>query len=241
MHFTKELNVNRPPNVSLRKFVSLFNFALMRMGWKITLQPAMDHATIMVSPLQRLNFMHLIDNVLFNKVKGSFAELGCYEGQTGILIQQLLDNNHSDRQLYLYDNFQHQIGLNGNIRERLLNNFKEKKLKEPILVEGNFEETLPGKLPAEIAFMHIDCGYGGNHDEHKKVVLHCLESCYPRMSPGAVGILSDYHDKELTVDGFNSNPGVKMACDIFFKDKPEQMFVLYGGDYSHGYFRKSIS
>ncbi len=32
-----------------------------------------------------------------------------------------------------------------------------------------------------------------------------------------MAVLSDYHDNEVTVVGYNSNPGVKMACDIFFK------------------------
>ncbi len=240
MHFTKELRLFNPPGTNVRRLTALFNLALIRMGWKVTLQPAMNHATIMVSPLQKLNFMHLIDNVLFNKIPGAFVELGCFEGQTAVLLQQLLDSNRSDKPLLLFDNFKHQIGINGDIKSRLLNNFRDKKMREPRIIEGNFEETIPAQLPDQISFLHIDCGFGGDREMHKKIVLHCLEACYPRMSPGAVAIMSDYHDENLTVDGFNSNPGVKKACDIFFHGKPENMFVLYGGDYSHGYFRKAI-
>jgi O-methyltransferase len=241
MHFTKELRLFQPPGSGIRKVAGLINLAMIRFGWRVSLEPAMNHASIMVSPLQKLNFMHLIDSVLFNKVPGAFVELGCFEGQTATFLQLILNNNRSDKQLFLYDNFKHQLAAEGDIKTRLKNNFKNKNLQAPLLIDGDFENTIPSKLPDEIAFLHIDCGFGGDHEAHKKVILHCLESCYPRMKPGAVAILSDYHDKDLTVDGFNSNPGVKMATDIFFKDKPEEMYVLYGGEYSHGYFRKAIS
>ena len=33
-------------------------------------------------------------------------------------------------------------------------------------------------------------------------------------------------------------PGVKQACDEFFKDKPEKVSVLISGFERHGYFRK---
>jgi hypothetical protein len=67
-----------------------------------------------------------------------------------------------------------------------------------------------------------------------------LESVYPRMSPGAGCLLMDYHDPAITVRGNDENPGLKKACDEFFKDKEEKVFVLYGNQYSHGYFRKNI-
>jgi O-methyltransferase len=241
MDFDKELRLFNLPGANVRKINSIINVALRRFGWQSKLVPLMNHATIMVSPFQKLNFFHLINNVLAQKIEGEFVELGCFEGQTAILFQHILEANRSGKKLMLYDNFKHQIGIGGDIKSRLLENFKTRKFREPILIEGNFEDTIPSELPEKISFMHIDCGYGGDHELHKKAVLHCLESCYARMSPGAIGVLSDYHDNEITVEGCNSNPGVKMACDSFFKNKPEKMFTLYGGEYSHGYFRKATA
>ena len=34
------------------------------------------------------------------------------------------------------------------------------------------------------------------------------------------------------------SPGVKAAVDEFLGDKPEEMSVLYSGDYTSGYFKK---
>jgi hypothetical protein len=69
-------------------------------------------------------------------------------------------------------------------------------------------------------------------------VEHCLEHAYPRMKPGAVGVLMDYHDPERTVEGWDCNPGVKEACDRFFRHRPEVVQMLYGKEYSHAFFRK---
>ena len=206
----------------------------------MSVAPVMNQSTIMVSPFQKLNFFHLINNNLIHKIPGEFVELGCFEGQTAALFQHILETNNSDKKLMLYDNFRHKIGMDGDIRTRLLENFQSRNFRKPELIEGNFENTIPSLLPDKISFLHLDCGYGGDTELHKNTVLFCLEHCYERMSPGAVAVLSDYHDKEVTVDGYDSNPGVKLACDIFLKDKPEKMFVLYGGEYSHGYFRKSL-
>ena len=63
-------------------------------------------------------------------------------------------------------------------------------------------------------------------------------SVYPKLSKGAVAIFMDYHIPGRTMDGMNVNPGVRMACDAFFADKPEQIEMLYGGPCSHAYIRK---
>ena len=70
------------------------------------------------------------------------------------------------------------------------------------------------------------------------IVLHLLKNIYPRLSSGAVVLFMDYHDPNLTVKGDAVNPGVKMACDVFFHDKPEVVYTLYGNQYSHGYIIK---
>jgi O-methyltransferase len=108
----------------------------------------------------------------------------------------------------------------------------------PRIVKGNIFDTVPAQLPDQIAFGHIDLGTGGKRDELKKLVLHAIKHVYDRMPPGAVCLMMDYYVKGVTIEGYDSNPGVKDACDEFFRDKQEKVFTLPGGEFSHGYFRK---
>jgi len=49
----------------------------------------------------------------------------------------------------------------------------------------------------------------------------------------------DYYDSDVrTVFAGALNPGVKLACDEFFRSKPEKIVSLYGNQYAHGFFRK---
>ena len=64
------------------------------------------------------------------------------------------------------------------------------------IVPGFFKDTLPDKLPSQIAFLHVDCDL---YDSTKVV----LEQCLPRMSAGGLVILDEYHDERW--------PGVKKA------------------------------
>ncbi len=50
-------------------------------------------------------------------------------------------------------------------------------------------------------------------------------------------VIDDYCDPAVH-NVHNILPGVKQACDEFFKDKPEKVSVLIAGCQSHGYFRK---
>lgn len=217
-------------------FKSLMQKALSIFQLKVSDLP--DPSKVMITDAQKINFYHLLQRVLDYDVEGEVVELGCFEGQTALFIQQLLLRAESKKRLLLFDNFRHSIGLKGDIRQKLIQNFQQNQLPEPELLEGDFKNTLPGKLPKKIAFVHIDCGYGGSQQEHQQVVMHSLQSVYPLMSTCAIGVLMDYHDPERTVEGLDANPGVKAACDLFFGDKEEKIFTLYGGEYSHAAFIK---
>jgi hypothetical protein len=68
----------------------------------------------------------------------------------------------------------------------------------PILTKGYFEDTLPDNLPDQICFLHVDC------DLYESVRV-VLESCFPRMSPGAIVILDEHHSEKW--------PGARKAAD----------------------------
>ncbi|MEB0262805.1 MULTISPECIES: hypothetical protein [unclassified Mucilaginibacter] len=79
----------------------------------------------------------------------------------------MIELNASDKQLHLYDSFFASFKVKGSVEDELKANFNKAKLKQPIVHKGDFKRTLPGELPAEIAFVHIDCGFGGDKMEHK--------------------------------------------------------------------------
>jgi len=214
------------------------NRVLYRMGMRAIVKPMFSHQLDMVSELQKINFFFMLNEALAKQIPGDVVELGCFEGQSAVLLNSILEKNKSDKKLYLFDRFDEQLGLKEPILDLLKSKFADKSIKQPVIVVGDVYETVPGKLPESIAFAHIDLGSGGNREQHKKLITFALENIYSRMSSGAICLLMDYYIDGVTVEGYNSNPGVKDACDQFFKDKPESVYTLPGGEFSHGYFRK---
>ncbi len=196
--------------------------------------PMVDMTTVE----QRINYYHLLDGVITNEIPGDVVELGCFTGECALLFQHVIQMHESEKMLHLYDSFETKFTVEGNIENILNNNFKRHDLTLPVIHKGFFQETIPQQLPERICFVHIDCGFGGDHSLHKDVMLYCLQSVYPRMSKGAVCVLMDYHDKSTGDTGYDVNPGVKLACDEFLASKPEKIVSLYGNQCSHGFFRK---
>lgn len=218
--------------------VNLLNRGLrfVKAGYQIN--PLPDPVSDMNTIEQRINYFHLLDAVISNDIEGDVVELGCFTGQCAMLFQKVIELNGSHKKLHLYDSFESKFSIRGSVEEALNNNFRNSKLKLPTLHKGYFENTIPEQLPVKIAFVHIDCGSGRHPLEHKKTMVHCLTSVYGRMSKGAVCVMMDYHDNTVNSTGLDVNPGVKLACDEFFKGKPETIISLYGNQYSHGFFKK---
>jgi len=226
-------------NVKILNFDRYFNHLLVYVGLELIKRPNGEKDMITIE--QRINLFHLLNQVLIYEVDGDVVELGCYTGQSALQIQAILEEHNCSKQFSVFDKFNLDSNNNKGIKHQLLQNFQNANLKIPVIYDGFFAETLPQNLPEKIAFVHIDCGNGGNPIEHKKTILFCLDQVYPRMSPKAVCMLMDYHEPGKTLKGSKINPGVKLACDEFFSNKKEKVHVLYGNHYSHGYFRKSVS
>ncbi|HEX2617523.1 MAG TPA: class I SAM-dependent methyltransferase, partial [Flavobacteriales bacterium] len=196
-----------------------------------------DHLHVMSSREHRMNFAHLLDQVLAFDVPGEVAEIGSYNGQTALSFQSIMQDAGSKKLLHLYDDFR-TLRIDPDPLATLKTRFARNERALPVIHQGDIFDTLPAQLPERIAFVHIDCGSGLPNEQHRDLILHALRSVYPRMAPNAVGVLMDYHDPARTLFGADSNPGVKMACDVFFADKPERMSTVFGGYYSQGFFRK---
>lgn len=214
------------------------NKIIKKLGYNYEFKRKVDPFSDMNTLEQRINFYHLLSSVLMQNIEGDIVELGCYNGQCAMLFQKILDVHHSKKVLHLYDSFEVKFSSPGDVKEELLNNFKSNNLRLPEIHQGLFDATLPTELPDVVSFAHIDCGFGGDPLEHKKVMLYCLKQLYNKLQTGAICILMDYHDATTNDPGIDCNPGVKLACDEFLSDKSEQVYCLYGGEVSHAYFVK---
>ncbi|WP_113651829.1 TylF/MycF/NovP-related O-methyltransferase [Pedobacter namyangjuensis] len=196
--------------------------------------PMMDMTTVE----QRISYFHLLNRVIDTKVRGEIIEFGTFTGYCALLFQNVIEQSKSGKELHLYDSFETQFMETGNIQDILIANFKKAKLQVPIMHKGYFQDTLPTQLPDEVAFVHMDCGFGGDKFEHRDILLFCLNQVYPKLSKGAICVLMDYMGAEGIEGGYDVNPGAKLAADEFLKDKPETMVALYGNECYHGYFVK---
>jgi O-methyltransferase len=181
--------------------------------------------------------------VLAYDVEGDFVELGCNEGHSSVLIQKLITEFNKTKTLHLYDSFNGLPALSNSdgssfcegeletTEDVVRRNFKKYKLKPPEIHKGWFKDTLPCDLHEAICFAYID---GDLYDS----ILISLKHVYPKMTKGAICLIDDYCDPDINPKGWNLLPGVKRACDEFFPDKPEKIYSLYSGYYSHGFFRK---
>lgn len=198
------------------------------------IDPARDMSTVEM----RMNTLHLADQVLAYGVAGDFVELGTFVGESALLLAKALQAHGDPKTLHCYDSFEHQIGETRPPRQVLEERFERAGLSLPRLHVGRFEQTVPSELPEAISLVHIDCGWGGDIEVHARIVQHCLEHTWPRLSPGGILLLTDYCDPDRHPPD-QTNPGVKVACDRYFGDalKPWQ---LWGGGYTQGFLRKPL-
>ena len=220
------------------KIADAINWGINKLGYGYKLERLPDVNIDMNSVEQRMNYFLLLEGLIANGIEGDVAELGCYTGQCALLFEKIIEQFNSQKKLHLYDNFETKFTFTGDVEKELLKNFELANLRAPTLHKGYFQETLPTQLPEKLCFVHIDCGFGGDLQEHKNVMLYCLEQLYPKLTKGAICMLMDYHNEDDGRPGFSVNPGVKLACDVFLKDKPEKMVSLYANEHCHGFFRK---
>ncbi len=197
----------------------------------------------MASIEQSINNYHLLVQTVLLETPGDVVELGCFEGTTSVLIQKTLDQFNSKKRIHVYDSFEglpekskkdgdttFDLGACRTQKEALIDNFKKFGVRLPEIHVGWFQDTLPKELPSKISFAHLDGDFYSS-------IMESLIHIYPKLSKGAVVVIDDYCDPEIH-NIHNILPGVKQACDEFFKDKKEKVSVLIAGCQSHGYFRK---
>lgn len=215
------------------------NRLLARLRSPLELRLRFDHRSDMVSVEQVANFETLIHTIVEDAVPGAFVELGCYTGQTTAAIATLMAGLDRTRTLHVYDRFDIELAPVHGVRAAFDRTIARYAIPPPVVHAGDIRDTLPDGLPDRIAFAHIDLGTGGDPHLHAALMHHALNAVYPRLSPGGILVLMDYHVPGVTVGGHDSNPGVRLACDAFFRARPERIRLLYGGPCSHAMVRRA--
>jgi len=210
---------------------------LMKLDVEIV--PLPDPLSQMTTREQRINLWHLAEQVLAYGVPGDFVDLGCFNGLTSSLLAQILAQRAPERRLHVYDSFEHRLGTMRDTRQALHEHFEARRLPEPVVHAGRFESTLPGELPAVIAFAQIDMGVGGLPEYHAALIESCLGHVWPRLAPGAVCVIQDYHHPENHVAPTDYYPFIKPTVDRFLTAHGARATAMLCGKYSHSFVRKS--
>lgn len=156
-------------------------------------------------------------------VAGDFVELGCYKGETSLLLARLLKSHGADKKLWLYDSFaglpektvedastageQFKAGELFVSKREVVEKFKRSGLPFPIIKKAFFEDLNPSAdLPSEIAFAFCDGDLYSSIKTSLRLVL-------PKLSEGGIIVVHDYNNPEL--------PGSSRAVDEFLRAHPE--------------------
>ena len=170
-----------------------------------------------VSKQETEEILRLAEKSLY--VAGDFVELGCYKGETSILLARLLKSHNSDKKLWLYDSFaglpsktsedfsaageQFKTGELFVSKREVVDKFKRSGLPFPIIKKAFFEDLDPSvDLPSEISFAFCDGDLYGSIKTSLQLVLQKL------VERGII-IVHDYNNPEL--------PGSSRAVDEFLR------------------------
>lgn len=228
-------NIDSSHEGKIPKWRMAINKLIKRTGSLVQLSHPLDYGDMM-NPECKINLYHLLSSLKHLNVTGDLVDIGCFDGKNSAFMGLLMAELGIDAHFYLYDHFGKGYGRNVS-KQTVMDSFKKFNLRQPTLYENDFRVSIPKDLPDTISFAHIDCGHGGDKNEHADIIVFLLEHIYPRLEKNAVVIMMDY-TQGVRKSVWNVNPGVKIGCDRFFANKPEKITELYGGFFAQGFFRK---
>lgn len=143
---------------------------------------------------------------------GDFVELGCYEGDTSLLLAELLKG--SNTKLWIYDSFEglppkgsedfsaageaFQEGVLSVSKREVKARFLRANLPVPIIKKAWFSDLTDADMPSKISFAFLD-------GDLYQSIKDSLRLVGDKMVPGGIIIVHDYNNPEL--------PGVTKAVD----------------------------
>lgn len=188
-------------------------------GWFMMCPPydgkIQNLVTSSIDPIRHGTIALAINAVKKNNIKGDFAEVGVYKGETSRLIHAVAKK----RKLYLFDTFEGFSHKDLEYRDERFRDTSIVKVKKKIgdinniiIKKGYFPKTTEGLEDRKFAFVMLDIDLG-------KPTLAGLKFFYPRMSSGGYIFVHDYNSPESDWAVFN-------AVNEFMKDKPEKIIEI---------------
>jgi O-methyltransferase len=151
-----------------------------------------------------------LQKVLDAGIEGDVVELGCYVGTTSLFLQRML--KETTKTLHVYDSFAglppkvaqdaSPVGeqfIHGELaatKQQLIKHFRQTGLPLPIIHKAWFEQLTATDMPDVISFAFLDGDFYTS-------ILASLKVVWPKLAPGAVVVVDDYHTEAL--------PGVQHA------------------------------
>ena len=145
---------------------------------------------------------------------GDIVECACYRGTTARIICDYVDFGNSDKQMWLYDLFEHQQDMTHHampthgpeLYEFVRNRFAD--APNVHVVKGEVPGILAEHAPDSIAHLHLDLN-------DVAAELGALEFFYDRVVPGGSIVLDDYgwltyRDQKLAEDAFLGTRGASV-------------------------------
>ena len=157
-------------------------------------------------------------------IPGDLVEFGVYKGASAVFMCQFIKNNEQQKKIYLVDSFEGLSAPNdvdgdywqkGDLSaapQLLKDNLKN--FDNFLIVKGFIPEVFNKLQLEKISFVHFDL-------DLYEPTLESLSFIYGKIQLGGILLFDDY--------GFTSCPGVKMAVDEFFLQKPEECISLSSG------------
>ena len=152
------------------------------------------------------------------KCDGDFVELGCYKGDTSLMLAEVISG--SDKKLWIYDSFEGLPVKSEQDYSEIGKDFKEGELyaskrevkerflragmKVPVIKKAWFSDLTEADLPEKIAFAFIDGDFYESISDSLKLVG-------PWMVPSGLILVHDYANEAL--------PGVEKAVDEWNRNK----------------------
>ena len=150
------------------------------------------------------------------KLDGDFVELGCYKGDTSLMLAEVVEKSveNPKKRLWIYDSFEglpEKTGSDESVlgkdfvpgaltvsKREVKERFLRAGLKVPIIKKAWFDELTFSDMPEKIAFAFLD-------GDFYESIRDSLKLVGPLMNAGGIIIVHDYNNPAL--------PGVKKAVD----------------------------
>lgn len=168
-----------------------------------------------VTPQETAEILRLAEHCL--DVEGDFVELGCYRGDTSVLLGKLLSQKSAKR-LWIYDSFaglpekttEDASGAGANFqagelfvtKREVIDKLRKHSLKNVIVKKAWFDQLSDRDLPEQISFAFCDGDLYSSIKTSLKLVV-------PRLAKQGIIIVHDYNNPEL--------PGSARAVDEFLR------------------------